>query len=194
MIATITARNLFVAMIALVFVLVAAPARAQQPSPASIFIAKQIVELKGVRGMYDPMVRGVVEKAKAMFMQTNFMLSKDINEVAAILHKDYDDRSAEVVDQTARIYASHFTEAELKEMLDFYKSPVGKKMIAEEPKALDESMNGCRQMGRYSFGRRDRQVSRRDEEARPRPLELGVRRPSASGPFRRGELHARPRR
>jgi hypothetical protein len=140
MIATVAARNLAVALIAFAFVGIATPIRAQQPSPASILIAKQIVELKGVRGMFDPMVRGVVEKAKNVFMQTNFNLAKDLNEVAAVLHKEYDARSAEVVDQTARIYASHFTEPELKEMLKFYQSPVGKKMIEEEPKALDQSM------------------------------------------------------
>jgi hypothetical protein len=142
MFATIAARNLIVALIALVVVAVAGPVRAQNqnPSPASLLIAKQIVELKGVRNMFDPMVRGVVEKAKAMFMQTNFNLAKDLNDVAAILHKDYDSRSAEVIDQTARIYASHFTELELKELLKFYQSPVGKKMITEEPKALDQSM------------------------------------------------------
>jgi hypothetical protein len=140
MFATIAARNLIAALIALVVVAVAVPARAQYPSPASILFAKQIVEIKGVRNMFDPMVRGVVEKAKAMFMQTNFNLAKDLNDIATILHKDYDSRSAEVVDQTARIYASHFTEPELKELLKFYQSPVGKKMITEEPKALDQSM------------------------------------------------------
>ena len=60
--------------------------------------------------MFEPMVAGVVEKAKDMFMQTNFNLAKDLNEVAAILHKEYDAALDEVVDQTARIYASHFTE------------------------------------------------------------------------------------
>lgn len=141
MIGTNIARNLIIAALAFVIAGAVAPVRAQQkPSPTSVLIAKQIVELKGVKGMYDPMVRGVVEKAKAMFMQTNFNLAKDLNDVAAILHKDYDARAAEVVDDTARIYASHFTEQELKEMLTFYKSPVGRKMITEEPKALDESM------------------------------------------------------
>jgi uncharacterized protein len=119
-----------------------APA-AKPPSPAAILIAKQIVELKGVKDVFDPVVRGVVEKAKNVFMQTNFMLAKDINEIAANMHKDYDGRVSELVDQTARIYATHFTEPELKDMLAFYQSPVGKKMIIEEPKALDESMQSA---------------------------------------------------
>jgi hypothetical protein len=135
------ARHALVALLVVVAIAAARPASAQQPpSPTAILVAKQIVEIKGVRTMFDPVVRGVIEKAKAMFMQTNFNLAKDINEVTAIVHRDFDGRSAELVDQTARIYATHFSEAELKELLKFYKSPLGKKMVEEEPKAINGSM------------------------------------------------------
>jgi hypothetical protein len=140
-------RYVLAASVALAVAGIAAPASAQapsqQPSPASILLAKQIVDIKGVKTMFDPMVRGVVQKVKDMFMQTNFMWSKDLNEVAAIAQKEYEPRVSELVDQTARIYASHFTEAELKDMLAFYQSPLGKKMVVEEPKALDESMTNA---------------------------------------------------
>jgi len=110
------------------------------PSPASLLIAKQIIEAKGANGLFAPIVRGVVEKARQTFLQANFMWSKDINEIAAEMHKDYDGRVTDLVDASARIYATHFSEAELKEMLAFYKSPLGQKMILEEPKVMDESM------------------------------------------------------
>ena len=143
MIARLSARYVTAALVALVMVAIAQPAAPQsspQPSPAAILLAKQIVDVKGVKSMFEPMVRGVVQKVKDTFMQTNFMWSKDLNEVAVIVQKDYDPRLNELIDETARIYASHFTEAELKSMLTFYQSPVGRNMIAEEPKALDESM------------------------------------------------------
>ena len=44
---------------------------------------------------------------------------------------------------STRIYAAHFTEQELKEALAFYKTPLGKKLISEEPKALEESMKAA---------------------------------------------------
>lgn len=138
-----SARNVIVALIALAAVGIARPAAAQNPSPASILIAKQIIEIKGVKSLFEPIVRGVVEKAKNMFMQTNFMWSKDLNEVAVIVNKDYDSRSNELVDNTARIYASHFTEPELKSLLAFYQSPLGQKALAEEPKVMDESMRNA---------------------------------------------------
>jgi hypothetical protein len=56
------------------------------------------------------------------------------------LHKEFDGRSSELVDQTAQLYASRFTEPELKQILTYYESPLGKKMLAEEPQILDDSM------------------------------------------------------
>ena len=117
-----------------------APAGAQ-PSPGAILLAKQIVELKGIQNIFAPLVTGVVEKTKQMFMQTNFMWQKDLDAVAAIEAKKYAPRVNELVDATARIYAQHFTEQELKELLAFYQSPVGKKAIAEEPQALNQAMS-----------------------------------------------------
>ncbi|HZR60839.1 MAG TPA: DUF2059 domain-containing protein [Xanthobacteraceae bacterium] len=135
---------LLAALVALALIGLARPAAAQTPaqppSPAAILVAKQIVELKGARQLFTPLVRGVVEKVKDQFMQTNFMWAKDLNEVAASLEKGYAPRVDELVDMAARIYASHFTEAELKQLLAFYQTPVGRKAITEEPKALDESM------------------------------------------------------
>jgi len=137
-------RHMLGALVALALVGIAKPALAQAPakppSPAAILLAKQIIELKGVNKLFDPLVRGVVEKVKDQFMQTNFMWAKDLNEVAANLKKEYAPRASELVDASARIYASHFTETELRQILAFYQSPLGRKMIVEEPKALDESM------------------------------------------------------
>lgn len=140
MIARLCTRYAVVGLVALAITGLARPAAAADPSPASILLAKQIVQLKDVQAMFDPLVRGVIEKVKNQFMQTNFMWGKDLNEIAANLHKEYDARSAELVDATARIYAQHFTEVELKDMLAFYQSPVGRKMVIEEPKVIDESM------------------------------------------------------
>jgi len=145
MIARLSTRHVAVALIALFLIGVVRPAAAQapapQPSPGALLLAKQIVEIKGVQNIFTPLVRGVVEKTKNMLMQTNFMWAKDLNEVAAIEEKQLAPRVSELVDATARMYAQHFTEPELKELLAFYQSPIGKKALAEEPKVLDQAMS-----------------------------------------------------
>jgi hypothetical protein len=140
----ISVRGLLAALVLLTCIGVTKPALAQAPtappSAAAVLLAKQIIVLKGVDKLFAPLIRGVIEKVKDQFMQTNFMWAKDLNEVAAQLEKEYQPRESELVDESARIYASHFTEAELKQILAFYQSPLGRKMVAEEPKALDESV------------------------------------------------------
>jgi hypothetical protein len=144
MIARLSLRHAVAAIIALMAIAIVKPAAAQapaaKPSPTALLLAKQIVELKGVKQMMDPVAVGVVEKVKSVIMQQNFMWQKDINEVTVQLHKEFDSRSGELVDSAARAYASHFTEPELKQILAFYQSPVGQKMIVEEPKAIEDSM------------------------------------------------------
>ena len=50
---------------------------------------------------------------------------------------------AEIVNDVAKLYASRFTEQELKDILAFYKSPLGRKLIVEEPAILDQSMKNA---------------------------------------------------
>jgi len=115
-------------------------ADAQQPSPSAIATAKEVITAKGAAALYSPLVSGVIERTKLILLQTNPMLGKDLNEVAAKLHADYAPRSAEILNEVAKVYASRFTEQELKDTLAFYKSPLGRKLITEEPAILDQSM------------------------------------------------------
>ena len=84
-------------------------------------------------------IPGVIESTKNSFLPTNPNLSRELNEVAAQLRKEYEAKKAELVYEVAIVYAKHFTEQELKELVAFYKSPLGQKMLKEEPVALDES-------------------------------------------------------
>jgi hypothetical protein len=119
----------------------AAESHAQQPSPASIAAAKEILTIKGAKAIFDPVVRGVVETTRRTLLQTNIPLQKDLNEVAVALQREFEPRVSQMVDELARVYATKFTEQELKELLAFYKSPLGRKAIVEEPRALDQSMS-----------------------------------------------------
>lgn len=115
-------------------------AMAQEPSPATLAIAKEIIEAKGASRMFDPAIPGVIETAKNTFAQSNPALIKDLNEVAAQLRTEYAGKRAEISDQMARVYAQRFSEDEIKDVLAFYKSPVGRKVIVQEPQILEETM------------------------------------------------------
>jgi hypothetical protein len=120
----------------------AVPAAAQQPkpSPAAIAAAKEILTLKRADTMYANAVPGIVQRTKDELMQTNINYQKDLNEVAVIVAHKLAGREKEIGDGMASVYASEFTEQELKDLVTFYKSPLGQKLLASEPKAIQGSM------------------------------------------------------
>jgi hypothetical protein len=120
-------------------------AEAQQPSAAAVALARQVIVTKGANVMTDPLVRGVIETVKNSFVPTNPNLTRELDDVAATLHKELDGKSSEVIDQMARAYAARFTEQELKDLLVFFKTPLGQKYIKEEPAALEDGLKRAQQ-------------------------------------------------
>src|SRR3954463_2191135 len=121
----------------------AAPAATQlKPgSPAAIAAAKEILTMKNASAMYANAVPNIVEQTKNALMQTNLNYQKDLNEVAVIVAKNLAGREQEIGDGMAKIYANEFTEQELKDLVTFYKSPLGQKLLATEPRAIQFSMS-----------------------------------------------------
>jgi len=118
----------------------AVTAQAQNPTAGAVAAARELIQAKGGAAMFEPAVPGVVESTKNSFLPTNPNLSRELNDVAAQLRREYEAKKAELVYEVAIVYAKHFTEQELKDLVVFYRSPLGQKMLKEEPVALDESL------------------------------------------------------
>ena len=65
---------------------------------------------------------------------------KDLNEVAVIIAQKFAGREKEIGDGMAAIYTQAFTEQELKDLVTFYKSPLGQKLLTAEPAAINLSL------------------------------------------------------
>jgi hypothetical protein len=118
----------------------AAVTNAEQASVAAVQMAKEIVTFTGATALFNPLIPGVVGQAKNLFLQQDPGLGKDLNEIAAEMRSDLAPRFSELTDEMAKLYTTHFTEAELKQLLAFYRSPIGVKLITEQPKVGEESL------------------------------------------------------
>ncbi|HEY6831362.1 MAG TPA: DUF2059 domain-containing protein [Pseudolabrys sp.] len=112
----------------------------QQPSAAAIATAKELITVTGTTSLFNPLIAGVVEQAKLLFLQQDPSLGKDLNEISAKMRADLAPRFSELTDEVARLYATNFSEQELKDILAFYKSPAGQKLLTQQPKVVDSSM------------------------------------------------------
>jgi uncharacterized protein len=134
------ARVVRAGLLALVLAATSSAALAQQqPSANAIALAKEIIAVKGGNQLYDPVIPQIIERARTIFIQSNPMLVTPINEVAAKLRAELTPRVNELINDGAKLYAARFTEQELKDALAFYKSPLGRKIITQEPIILDQS-------------------------------------------------------
>ena len=119
-----------------------APAPSLKPgTPAAIAAAKEILVMKNASAMYQAAVPNLVEQTKNTLMQSNLNLQRDLNEVAVIVAKNLAGREKEIGEGMAQIYANEFTEQELKDLVTFYKSPLGQKLLVTEPRAIQFSMS-----------------------------------------------------
>ena len=119
----------------------AAPPPLKQAPPAAIAAAKEILAMKNAAAMYASAVPNIVEQTKNQLLQSNLNYQKDLNEVAVIVAQKLAGREKEIGEGMAKIYANEFTEQELKDLVAFYKSPLGQKLLASEPRAIQFSMS-----------------------------------------------------
>jgi uncharacterized protein len=126
----------------------AVPAGAQTPppplkdgTPAAIAAAKEILAMKHASAMYQAAIPNIVEQTKEALVQANLNYQKDLGEVAVIVTQQLAGRQNEIGDGMAKIYANEFTEQELVDLVTFYKSPLGQKLLNAEPRAITLSMS-----------------------------------------------------
>jgi uncharacterized protein len=128
----------------------AGAATAQQPgqapalkpgSAACMAGAREILAMKNVAAMYGNAVPGVVQQAKQQLIQSNLNYQKDLDEVAVVVAKEFAGKEKEIGEGMATIYCNEFSDKEIADLVTFYKSPLGQKLLTAEPRAIQGSMN-----------------------------------------------------
>jgi hypothetical protein len=143
-----TARACLAAVVVLAMSLWSEVASAQQPPTAGALVAaRQLLQLKGAFTVYDGAVVGTIENVKGQLLQNNISYQKDLNDVAAKMRQDMAGRDAEIGNEMVRQYATDFTEQELKDLVIFYNTPLGKKLLTQEPKTIAASLQFMRDWG-----------------------------------------------
>ena len=120
------------------------PATAQQqqaaqppPKPVSasaMAAARDLMAARNMGAVYAGAVPNIIQRVKDQILANNLSYQKDLNEVAIAEAQAMAGREKEIGEQMAKMYAIDFTEQELKDLTAFYRSPLGQKVLAQEPK------------------------------------------------------------
>ena len=119
-----------------------APAAANTPaastfSPSHLALAREVMLSSGIARSFDSVLPAFADQIRKQTV-TRPELSKDLEEVLASLQPEMELQKQRMIDIAARTYASKFSEAELKEIATFFRSPAGKHYVEAQPQLLDE--------------------------------------------------------
>ena len=125
--------------------------------------------MKNVGAMFAGAVPGVVDQTRNALTQQNLNYQKDLSEVAAVVAKNFAGRENEIGEGMAQIYSYEFTEQELKDLVTFYKTPLGQKLLKTEPVAVQNSM-GWMQQWAQEFGVKVNDAFKDEMKKRGKPI------------------------
>lgn len=110
-------------------------------SDAQFAQGKELVILSGLDKGFDTFIPGILREMQLNFTRTRPEIAADLNNVIqTIILPEFSKRSAEMVDQAARVMATSMSEQELKDIVAFLKTPAGKKYVEVQPIAMNKIM------------------------------------------------------
>lgn len=110
-----------------------APASAQELDPEQLALARKYVELTDQSKIYEVTLLQAGVKTMKTIMAQNPEIKDQATEAIGKTINDYAEQKGDLLDQFARVYALRFTTDELKQIVAFYESDVGKKLSAANP-------------------------------------------------------------
>jgi hypothetical protein len=136
--------------LAMLAAVMAAPGSAWSQEDADIprshmALAQQAIELSGASAGFDDILPLVAAQTKGLFIRSNPALTQDIEQVTDAVALEFARKRANLDITIQGVWARRFSEAELADIITFYKSPVGSKLAALSPEMLALSVGAAKQ-------------------------------------------------
>lgn len=161
------ARFLFGLLVASTLTLTAA--RAQQPTDAHLAVAREVVIGSGISRSFQTFVPEVVGQLRGTLTRARPELVKDLEESLKIVAPELEKQLDTLINNAARLYAQRLSEAELREIAAFFRTPSGQKFVSTQPQLLDEMFN---EMQSFVFRMGEVATARVREEMKKRGHDL----------------------
>ncbi|MDF2766718.1 MAG: hypothetical protein K0S81_3713 [Rhodospirillales bacterium] len=119
-----------------------APARAGESSfdPERLAVAREIIEASGANALTEQVLRSVSAQIATLIQQYNPERGAAVADIIdAVVLPEASRRIPEATEAMARLYAERFTAEELQDVVDFYRTPTGRKLVALSPELFVEA-------------------------------------------------------
>jgi len=145
------AKSVLIAAVFLASFLAFGLARAQapsQPSADALAAARELVQATHATDNFKAMLPTILQSLKPSIVQNRPGVEEQYDKMIPIFTQKAQDRLAEMTDKFAIIYANNFTAAELHDLITFYQSPIGEKLIQRQPVIAQQALAIGQEFGR----------------------------------------------
>ncbi len=119
----------------------AAPGAAA-PSEGHVTKARQLILATGISRSFQIIVPEFMDQIGNTLTQAHPDLVHDMIQVLNQLKPEFDRQSDEMIDQSARIYATLLSEKDIDAILFFFNSEAGKRYVGAQPLFLNQLVSG----------------------------------------------------
>ena len=114
-----------------------APAPEPEVSASHLALAREVMLSSGIARSFDSIIPTMADQIRKNAV-TRPDLAKDLDDVLKSLDPEMELQKQRLINIAARIYAKRLTEAELKDIVTFFRSPAGKRYVETQPQILDD--------------------------------------------------------
>ncbi|WP_334176361.1 DUF2059 domain-containing protein [Pseudoxanthobacter sp.] len=114
-------------------------------SPEILSLAQQAIDASQSVAGFDEILPRVAEQTKALYVRSNPLLASDIDAVTNEVALSLAPQRRELDRTLEEVWANRFSADELKEIIAFYQSPVGKKLAQLSPEIVALSIGAAKQ-------------------------------------------------
>jgi hypothetical protein len=126
---------------AVVAALWASPVAAQQAEDQALAAARELITVMRVTDQFKQIMPTIMQMLKPAFTQGRPpQVAQDFEVVIPVLLDGMSARVGEMTDELAAIYARNFTADEMRQMMVFYRTPVGQKVLEKMPSVAQQSI------------------------------------------------------
>lgn len=115
----------------------AAAQTAPEPSPSHLAAAREVIQLTGAMISIDEILPALTEDLKKQAVTRPEMV-KDLDEVIKLLQPELGLQRQQAINVAARTYAKWLGEAEMRDVIAFYKTPAGAKWAQIQPALVED--------------------------------------------------------
>ena len=119
-----------------------APPVPAEPTPEHIAKARRLILATGISRSFQIIIPEFMDQIGNSLTQARPDLVGDMNIVLIQLKPEFERQSDEMIDQSARIYATLLSEKDIDAVLAFFDSDAGKKYVGAQPMFLNQLVSG----------------------------------------------------